>query len=67
MTGEAICKEISDSGLRGRGGGGLPRGPQVGERPAPAAGKKYVVCNGDEGDPGAFMDAPSWRATPLHH
>ena len=55
MTGEAICKEISDSGLRGRGGGGFPAGRKWESVRLQPAGKKYVVCNGDEGDPGAFV------------
>ncbi len=56
MTSEQVVKEITDSGLRGRGGGGFPAGKkwtQVARQKAP---QKYVVCNGDEGDPGAFMD-----------
>ena len=49
--------EIIDSGLRGRGGGGFPTGKKWAQRAARQnAGQKYVVCNGDEGDPGAFMD-----------
>ena len=51
-----IIEEIKKSGLRGRGGAGFPTGLKW-EFTAQAAGdKKYVVCNGDEGDPGAFMD-----------
>ena len=53
---EQVIEEISASGLRGRGGAGFPTGRkwQLGRaQPGP---KKYVVCNGDEGDPGAFMD-----------
>ena len=56
MTDEEICKEISDSGLRGRGGGGFPAGRKWDSVRKQPPGKKYVVCNGDEGDPGAFMD-----------
>ena len=56
MTDEAICKEILDSGLRGRGGGGFPTGRKWAFAAAQPKGVKYVCCNADEGDPGAFMD-----------
>jgi NADH-quinone oxidoreductase subunit F len=56
MEPAAVVKEIKQSGLRGRGGGGFPTGLKW-EFTARAPGKpKYVVCNADEGDPGAFMD-----------
>jgi NADH-quinone oxidoreductase subunit F len=56
MTPEDVVQEIKDSGLRGRGGGGFPTGIKW-EFVANAEGeKKYIVCNADEGDPGAFMD-----------
>ncbi|MCI9063320.1 MAG: NADH-quinone oxidoreductase subunit NuoF [Clostridia bacterium] len=56
MTPDEVIKEISDSGLRGRGGAGFPTGKKW-EFTKMAKGKqKYVVCNADEGDPGAFMD-----------
>jgi NADH-quinone oxidoreductase subunit F/NADP-reducing hydrogenase subunit HndC len=56
MTSEEVIKEIKDSGLRGRGGGGFPTGLKW-EFTAKAEGDvKYVCCNADEGDPGAFMD-----------
>lgn len=64
MTGEAICKEISDSGLRGRGGGGFPAGRKWESVRLQPAGKKYVVCNGDEGDPGAYMDRSILESNP---
>ncbi len=51
-----IVKEISDSGLRGRGGGGFPAGTKWSQVARQKATPKYIVCNGDEGDPGAFMD-----------
>ncbi len=52
----AICEEVKTAGLRGRGGGGFPTGMKWEfSNKAPGA-KKYVVCNADEGDPGAFMD-----------
>ena len=56
MTPEDVINEISASGLRGRGGGGFPTGTKWKFAAAQPAGKKYVVCNADEGDPGAFMD-----------
>ncbi len=56
MTPEDVIKCISDSGLRGRGGGGFPTGRKWSLTAANAADQKYVVCNADEGDPGAFMD-----------
>ena len=56
MTPEAIIKEMKDSGLRGRGGAGFPTGKKW-EFAARAKGEeKYIICNADEGDPGAFMD-----------
>ena len=56
MTPETIIKEIKDSGLRGRGGAGFPTGKKW-EFAARAKGEeKYIICNADEGDPGAFMD-----------
>lgn len=56
MTPEQVVEEIKASGLRGRGGGGFPTGVKWGFAVAPKSDKKYVVCNADEGDPGAFMD-----------
>ncbi len=56
MKPEDIVKEISDSGLRGRGGGGFPAGRKWTQVASQNNFPKYVVCNGDEGDPGAFMD-----------
>ncbi len=56
MTPEQVIKEISDSGLRGRGGGGFPTGRKWSLTAPNQADQKYVVCNADEGDPGAFMD-----------
>ena len=56
MTPEDVVKCISDSGLRGRGGGGFPTGRKWSFTAANKADQKYVVCNADEGDPGAFMD-----------
>ena len=56
MTPEQVIQEVKDSGLRGRGGGGFPTGLKWSFTAANAADQKYVVCNADEGDPGAFMD-----------
>lgn len=53
---EDVIKIILDSGLRGRGGGGFPTGRKWSFAAAQPAGEKYVCCNADEGDPGAFMD-----------
>ncbi len=56
MKPEEVIQCIKDSGLRGRGGGGFPTGVKWALTAANAAPQKYVVCNADEGDPGAFMD-----------
>ncbi len=56
MTPEDVIKTVMDSGLRGRGGGGFPTGRKWSFTAANKADQKYVVCNADEGDPGAFMD-----------
>ncbi len=64
MTGEQVCQEIVDAGLRGRGGGGFPTGRKWEFTRVQPAGKKYVVCNGDEGDPGAFMDRSVMEGNP---
>ena len=56
MTPEDVIKVVSDSGLRGRGGGGFPTGRKWALTAPNKADQKYVVCNADEGDPGAFMD-----------
>ena len=56
MTPEEVIKCIKDSGLRGRGGGGFPTGLKWSLAAGNAADQKYVCCNADEGDPGAFMD-----------
>ncbi len=56
MSPDDVIKCITDSGLRGRGGGGFPTGRKWSFAKASAGDKKYVVCNADEGDPGAFMD-----------
>jgi bidirectional [NiFe] hydrogenase diaphorase subunit len=56
MTPEAVCDEILRSGLRGRGGAGFPTGLKWNYVRQEAASQKYVIVNGDEGDPGAYMD-----------
>jgi len=56
MTPEQVIEEVKASGLRGRGGGGFPTGLKWGFARAAQGDKKYVICNADEGDPGAFMD-----------
>ena len=62
---EAVIQEVLDSGLRGRGGGGFPTGRKWQFAFAQPEGEKYVVCNGDEGDPGAFMDRSILEGNPL--
>ncbi len=64
MTGEEIIKEVSDSGLRGRGGAGFPTGKKWAQVAAHNEPVKYIVCNGDEGDPGAFMDRSCMEGDP---
>ena len=56
MKPEDVIQTVIDSGLRGRGGGGFPTGRKWSFTAANKADQKYVVCNADEGDPGAFMD-----------
>ena len=64
MSGQEICQEILDSGLRGRGGGGFPAGRKWESVRRQDSDTKYVVCNGDEGDPGAFMDRSVMEGNP---
>ena len=61
---DAVIDEITKSGLRGRGGGGFPTGLKWKFTAANKGGKSYVVCNGDEGDPGAFMDRSVMEGDP---
>jgi len=56
MTPDEVIKVIVDSGLRGRGGGGFPTGRKWASAKSYDADQKYIICNADEGDPGAFMD-----------
>ena len=65
MPREEVIQEVLDSGLRGRGGGGFPAGRKWQFAYAQPEGEKYVVCNGDEGDPGAFMDRSILEGNPL--
>ena len=56
MTPDQVIEEISKSGLRGRGGAGFPTGKKWSFAQKEQAEQKYIICNADEGDPGAFMD-----------
>lgn len=64
MTREEVCMEIKDANLRGRGGGGFPAGIKWEQVLGYESEKKYVICNGDEGDPGAFMDRSIMEGDP---
>ena len=65
MDPQEVIKEILDSGLRGRGGGGFPTGRKWQFAHDQVNDTKYVVCNGDEGDPGAFMDRSILEGNPV--
>ena len=64
MTSDEIIHEITESNLRGRGGGGFPAGRKWSQVKRQKEPQKYVVCNGDEGDPGAFMDRSIMEGDP---
>jgi bidirectional [NiFe] hydrogenase diaphorase subunit len=64
MTPAEVVRAVSDSGLRGRGGGGYPTGLKWATVSKMPGAQKYVVCNGDEGDPGAFMDRSVMESDP---
>ncbi|MCD8087392.1 MAG: 4Fe-4S binding protein [Oscillospiraceae bacterium] len=64
MTPEAVIETVDESGLRGRGGGGFPAGRKWKQVAAQSEKTRYVVCNGDEGDPGAFMDGSVMEGDP---
>jgi NADH:ubiquinone oxidoreductase subunit F (NADH-binding)/(2Fe-2S) ferredoxin len=64
MSAEDICKEMLASGLRGRGGAGFPTGMKWDLTRKVQSEVKYVICNGDEGDPGAFMDGSVLEGDP---
>ncbi len=64
MTPAEVVAEMTTSGLRGRGGGGFPTGLKWSTVAKSKGAKKYVICNGDEGDPGAFMDRSVLESDP---
>lgn len=64
MSSDEIISEVERSGLRGRGGAGFPTGKKWRLARVKEAQKKYVICNGDEGDPGAFMDRGVMEGNP---
>ena len=64
LTPLQICDMIEASGLRGRGGGGFSTGKKWHAARVEENSKKYVICNGDEGDPGAFMDMGIMEGNP---
>ncbi|MDD3001557.1 MAG: NADH-quinone oxidoreductase subunit NuoF [Candidatus Riflebacteria bacterium] len=64
MTSDEVCKLMLDSGLRGRGGAGFPTGKKWQFTLVNKSDVKYVVCNADEGDPGAFMDRSVMEGNP---
>ena len=64
MSPEDICNELSKANLRGRGGGGFPAGKKLDQVRQQKEKVTYVVCNGDEGDPGAFMDRSIMEGDP---
>ena len=64
MTPNGVIHQITESGLRGRGGGGYPTGLKWGTVAKAVGDMKYVICNGDEGDPGAFMDRSVLESDP---
>lgn len=64
MSPEEVCRLVTESGLRGRGGGGFPTGRKWELARQAQAKRKFIVCNGDEGDPGAFMDRSIMEGDP---
>ena len=64
MSPDEIIDEVSESNLRGRGGGGFPAGRKWASCARQAETPRYIVCNGDEGDPGAFMDRSIMEGDP---
>ena len=64
MTPEDVLHEVEISNLRGRGGGGFPASRKWSQVRQQSSDKKYIVCNGDEGDPGAFMDRSVMESDP---
>jgi len=59
---EEVIRTVLDSGIRGRGGGGFPTGLKWKYANANKSAEKYVICNADEGDPGALWTVPCWKA-----
>ncbi len=64
MTPDGVIDEVENAGLRGRGGGGFPTGRKWRICRGQAGDQKYIICNGDEGDPGAFMDRSIMEGDP---
>ncbi len=64
MTPQDVIKEVTKSGLRGRGGGGFPTGVKWDFAAIQKSDEKYIICNADEGDPGAFMDRSTIEGDP---
>jgi NADH-quinone oxidoreductase subunit F len=64
MTPAEVINEVSESNLRGRGGGGFPTGYKWSQVARQKETTRYIVCNGDEGDPGAFMDRSIMEGDP---
>lgn len=64
MSNEEVIQEITDSNIRGRGGAGFTTGKKWSQVAAHNESPKYIVCNGDEGDPGAFMDCSCMEGNP---
>jgi NADH:ubiquinone oxidoreductase subunit F (NADH-binding)/NAD-dependent dihydropyrimidine dehydrogenase PreA subunit len=64
MSADDVVKEVSDSGLRGRGGGGFSAGRKWASAKKATGRPKYMICNADEGDPGAYMDRSIIEADP---
>jgi NADH-quinone oxidoreductase subunit F len=64
MTDKEVCDVVLESGLRGRGGAGFLTGKKWEIARKQEGSKKYMICNGDEGDPGAFMDRSVMEGNP---
>jgi len=64
MSAEQVCQEVAKAGLRGRGGGGFPTGRKWEAARIQPGLKKFVICNADEGDPGAFMNRSVMEGNP---
>ena len=64
MSGEEVVEQVEKANLRGRGGGGYPTGRKWAQVRRQNSDEKYIVCNGDEGDPGAFMDRSIMEGDP---